>query len=608
MKYTPYEFKTEDAYRFARHMNAETFERGDELHFKICPYCKGGGSGDKDSFAISLKTGQFKCLRSTCGVQGNMIKLSQDYEFSLGNEADEYIRPRKKYKTYRKPDKPPEPKPEIIQYLESRGISEATARKYEIGTYKGNDKVMAFLFYDPQGNLSLIKYRKTDFDPAKDKNKEWSDKGGKPVLFGIKQCNPKNETLILCEGQLDQLSVAECGYENTLSVPTGAKGFTWIPYCWNWIHQFKRIIVFGDHEKGHITLLDDIRSRFRTLQVMHVREEDYKDCKDANDILRKYGKEQIKVCIENAVNCAVSSVVSLADVEEINPFDIPKMPTGLQELDSLLYGGLPFGGITIITGKAGHGKSVLASQILISAMDAGHRVFAYSGELPNHLFKAWMTFQVAGKDNVFAYQTRFGETGYNVSDDNKKLISEWYRDRIDIYDSNDLGDDSEREGLLKLIEQMICQYGSDVILIDNLMTALDLEVSQEKEKYEKQSQFVKALTRIAMTHKVLIILVAHKRKNSFQANASTESNDDVAGSSDITNLAMVVLSYEKDKDLAENDRLLRVGKNRLFGKTGKWEMHYDEKCKRVYGDRGDSSGGKTWKQRNIKIEDDLTFD
>ena len=46
------------------------------------------------TFSINLKTGQFKCLRASCGVSGNMITLQKDFDFSLGTQIDEYYAPK----------------------------------------------------------------------------------------------------------------------------------------------------------------------------------------------------------------------------------------------------------------------------------------------------------------------------------------------------------------------------------------------------------------------------------------------------------------------------------------------------------------------------------
>ena len=84
-----YEFEVEDARRFAREHGIKTRVRGNELHFTKCPYC-GNSTDDKNTFAISLTTGQFNCLRASCGAHGNMITLARDFNFSLGRDVDEY--------------------------------------------------------------------------------------------------------------------------------------------------------------------------------------------------------------------------------------------------------------------------------------------------------------------------------------------------------------------------------------------------------------------------------------------------------------------------------------------------------------------------------------
>lgn len=574
-----YEFKREDAINFAAYMHARTTIKGDELTFAECPYCHGKGSGNKNSFSISLRTGQFNCLRGSCGAQGNMLTLAQDFGFSLGTDIDEYYQPKKEFKTFKVPETII-PKDPAIRYLESRGISEEITKKYEITTQTSNDKILVFPFKTSENETPFIKYRKTDFKKGRDKNKEWCQADGKPILFGMKQCDLSNDTLIITEGQIDSLSVAEAGYTNAVSVPTGCNGFTWVPYCWDWIQNFKTIIVFGDYEKGHMTLLDDIKRRFSQL-IKHVRYEDYKDCKDANAILQKYGRDQVRACIENAQAEPIRHIRNLSEVEVINPYDIPKIKTGIKQLDSLLKGGLPLGSITLVTGKAGEGKSVLASQIMLEAVDQGHKVFAYSGELTDTAFKAIAMLQ-AGGSHCYQYQNKDGYTGYTLSDSNIALIDNWINNKVFIYDDSIVDDEQEETIVLtKLIEDAIKRCGVDFIIIDNLMTALELEHNGEDSKYDQQSTFVKRLARIARTFNVVLVLVAHMRKN----NSNRNGNDEVAGSSDISNLASITLMYEKDKELSPDQRRLKVWKNRLFGYTNSegYIMDYDEKSKRIYG-------------------------
>lgn len=578
-----YKFKPEDAFDFARYVGEPVRQHGDELKFtRYCPYCHGGNK-DKDTFSINLKTGQFKCMRDSCGITGNMITLARDFDFNLGTQVMEYYQPRKQYKKLKTPDKPIVPKEPAIAYLESRGISEEVAKKYEITTQNDRDNVLVFPFYDEKGKMQFVKYRKTDFNKEVDKNKEWCEADCKPILFGMKQCEDFTK-LVITEGQLDSLSVATAGIKNAVSVPTGAKGFTWVPYCYDWVCKFEEIIVFGDFEKGHMTLLPELKQRFPN-KIKHVREEDYKGCKDANELLQKCGREDVRLAVKNAEFEPIKRVVELSDVENVDIYKIKKLDSTINECNRLLYGGIPFGGVVLITGKPGEGKSTFASQIMAKAIDSGYKVFAYSGELPNYLFKSWIDFQIAGPQHIIETTNKFGDVSRKISNQNQKLIDNWYKGKAFLYDNRIVFQD-EREDICGTIQQAITQYGVNVILIDNLMTAIDLDADRSSDKYEKQSLFMKKLARIALQYDVLILLVAHKRKNNF----STNETDEVSGTGDISNLATLVIGYGKEPELTNTYRRITVPKNRLFGRitSGKgFLVQYDERSKRIYGDTDD---------------------
>lgn len=600
-----YKFKEADAYAFARHVGIRAKQRGHNLHFQTCPYCR--SVKDKDTFAIDLETGQFKCLRASCGVSGNMIQLSRDFDFSLGYAVDEYYRPKKRYKRLPTPKEPIIPKDKAVLYLESRAISAEVAKKYEITVHARHENTLVFPFFDEKGILQMIKYRDTEYFSGKkfiDKDgkerkspKEWIEENCRPILFGMKQCNDKFDRIVMTEGQLDSLSVATADIENAVSVPNGSQGMTWVPYCFDWVSRFEEIVVFGDFEKGHMTLLDDIRKRFPN-KIMHVREQDYRGCKDANELLQKHGKDAVRQAVENAVPAPVNRVLSLAEVESVNIYELPKLKTGISRLDRTLYGGLPFGMVCIIAGKRGDGKSTLASQIMANAVEQDLATFSYSGELPNYLYKSWFDFQVAGRNHIIENQTEYGTVNRFITNKNQELINSWYLDRSYIYD-NRIIDSDEKEDLLKSVEQAIMQYGIKVVLIDNLMTAMYIDELQGSDKYDKQGLFVRKLTEIAIRYDVLILLVAHRRKNNF----TSDANDEISGSGDITNLAGITLSYDRgskdeiDKGLMdESQRKLIIAKNRLFGKIDLKGiiLNYDEKSKRIYGNGDDVNRQFGW--------------
>jgi predicted ATP-dependent serine protease len=343
-----------------------------------------------------------------------------------------------------------------------------------------------------------------------------------------------------------------------------------------------------------------------------VQPEDYKDCKDANEILQKYGADQIRKCIENAVQPPIRDAIELSSVEYINPYEIPKVATGINAVDELLCGGLPLGQMILLTGKAGDGKSTFASQLLVNAIDQGYKVFSYSGELPNYVFKSWIDLQAAGENNINTNQGKWGL--YNVvKPDILDQINKWYKGRAWLYDNKIQSfEDDEPEGLIKLLENVIQQYGVNVILLDNLMTGLDLEKNLGEDKYERQSLFTKMLIRIALQYNVLILLVAHKRKTY----GNNEVNESVSGSQDIINLASIVMSYEAvtqrmiDNDNAtKQDRVLKITKNRLFGNTNNYGyiMHYSQISKRVYMTERELNKQYSWKMYEEAEVEEFSF-
>ena len=572
-----YKFNKEDAIRFARERGIRYKVVGNELRLNTCPYC-GQSTRDRDTFAINLDTGMFKCMRSHCGAKGNMLTLHRDFGFSLGTEVNEYYDRRRSFRTFPKREKPV-PKDNALKYMASRGIDQGICNKYSITTDKNDDNILVFPFYDENDELVFIKYRKTDFDPEKDKNKEWCVKDTKPILFGMSQCNLENKTLIMTEGQIDSLSVAQAGYENVVSVPTGKNGFSWVPYCWDWLHNFSQLIIFGDREGDNITLLEDMSVRFNGL-VRHVRLEDYLDCKDANEILCKYGVEQVKKCIDNAVPVEVKEVKDITEVKRVKISDLEKFNTGLGSLNKVL-GGFYMAQVVLLTGERGKGKSTLASQFGTMAIKAGYTTFFYSGELMDWYFRNWIDLQIAGDKNINKIRNEYGGFDYSIDANAYPAIEKWYAGRVKIYDNNIIRDD-EHDNLLETIEKAIKRYNCRVIFIDNLMTAMEDDMTSDLNR--QQTTFVRKLTQIAKKYNVLIFLVAHPKKN--PSGKFDFSNDDVAGSSNITNLVDVVLRYDSPASFTEEnhpDRVLQVFKNRLTGKlnTKGIGLYYQESSKRI---------------------------
>lgn len=550
-----YEFKQEDVFRLASFVRTDVREKGEELHFTYCPFCHGGKHGDKDTFAVNLNSGAYKCLRSSCGAQGHFVQLAREvgYALDFGVAKKEYRRLPQREVTVRAP---------AVEYLAARSIGRETVERYKITTQKDNNKILAFPFYDDGGQLVTVKYRKTDYQKGRDKNKEWFEAGTEPILFGMEQARSYLQPLVICEGQIDSLSLAECGIPNAVSVPNGANGFTWVTGCYDWVMKFPSIIVFGDNEHGKITLVDEIAKRF-PLPIAVVPSEMYYGEKDANDILRRYGKEAIFEAVEGAKAYTIPHIKRLADVEAVDLNSLPKIKSGIYELDRVL-GGFYLGQVVLMTGKRGEGKSTCVGQIINEAFDQDVNVLAYSGELTDYHFKRWIDFQAAGPNHVVEMIDEYGERSYTIDPGTIEKISAWYADKAYIYDNSSLIDDSEYEGLIDTIEKAVPRYNIQLVCIDNLMTAMD--VNPTEDLYRAQSTFLKRLKQLAVRHNIVVILVAHPRKSG--AGPVGDYNESVSGSADITNRVDVVITYERTHGEEEErgDGKIIVSKNRLTGK------------------------------------------
>ena len=224
----------------------------------------------------------------------------------------------------------------------------------------------------------------------------------------------------------------------------------------------------------------------------------------------------------------------------------------------------------------------MASQFGTFAIKAGYNAFFYSGELINWFFKAWFESQVAGINHMNKKVTDSGFVTYSVDGSVEGDMEKWYRDKAFVFDSGVLTDANIR--LTDVIRTAIQQYGCRFVVVDNLMSAMvDVDAN---EQYSQQTKFVNELSKMAKQFNVVVMLVAHPRKKQVE----DFDNDDVAGSSNVTNLVDVVMRYSRPtgKEIPKDtdQRILTVLKNRLTGKTNRKgiELFYEQGSRRISED------------------------
>ena len=372
----------------------------------------------------------------------------------------------------------------VKKYLNNRKISNETIDILDISAdNKGN---IVFNYYDTDSELVLVKYR-----PArqiqKGEIKTWCQSGADTsnVLWNMTNVRPYG-TLLICEGEIDCASFIEAGFYQSVSVPLGAQNLKWIEENWDFLQGFDTIIIAGDGDKAGQKMVKEACARLSFTNVKYLEypkeyvwyDENNKpvkrtSTKDANAVLQLYGASYLFNLVLNAKETPIDSVIKMANVEEMNVYEMDGIEIGIKKLDDALVK-IFCGGITIITGKASAGKTTLLNQIALSAMDQGMGTFLFSRELVNAMSKDWYKTVGAGIRNMHQIEIKDQRTGkprmvWVVNREAKAQMDNHYKDMLYVY-RDDASNDAD--SLLYTMEQLARRRGVKCFMIDNLMTVL----------------------------------------------------------------------------------------------------------------------------------------
>ena len=502
-------------------------------------------------------------------------------------------------------------------YLNKRKISNETINLLDISADKNGNIV--FNYYDTDDELVLVKYRPSH-SVKKGEVKTWCQSGADTsnVLWNMTHVRP-NGTLLICEGEIDCASFIEAGFYQTVSVPLGAQNFKWIEENWDFLQGFDTIIIAGDGDKAGQKMVKEACARLSFTNVKYLEypkeyiEYDENNnpvkrfpTKDANAVLQKFGASYLFNLVLNAKETPIDSVIKMANVEEMNVYDMDGIEVGIKRLDDELIK-IFCGGVTIITGKASAGKTTFLNQIALSAMDGGMPVFLFSRELVNAMSKDWYKTVGAGIRNMHQIEIEDKRTGklrtvWVVNKDAKTKMDNHYKDMLYVY-RDEASNDAET--LLNTMEQLARRRGVKCFLIDNLMTVL-LPEDKDGGVNGAQTKFISSLTRFSIKYNAICILVAHPRKT---ASGQEIGLDDVSGSMNIVNLATRTIGLRRVTDKEKEDEgnkyhnydvIITSVKDRIFGSTAEVPCHYSKPTRRFFSNPEEWNRQYGWDTNNYK--------
>lgn len=456
--------------------------------FSTCPLCSETRKKKTEKCAtLFLDTGLGYC--SHCGEQFQL------HTYKKKTETKVYAKPVWNNNTVLS-DK-------LVKWFEGRGISQKTLTLMKITESKEwmpqtqkEENTINFNFFR-NGELINIKYRdgKKNFKLVKDAEK---------IFYNLDSCHISKD-IIIVEGEIDALSYIECGITNVVSVPNGStKGNVNLEYldnCYQYFENKEKVYLALDNDEAGQNVQKEFIRRFGSKICYLV---DFKDCKDANEYLLRYGKESLKLTITDAEEVPLDGISSVGDwQQEFEDYLVNGMQkgyqTGLDSFDSI------FSTYTsqyiVVTGKPSSGKSDFVDMMTLGYMRKyGWKIaFASPENKPNRIHAGKIIAKICGK----------------WVNNKEHLSSDWYKESLEYMNKNikyiDLKEDYSLKPVLDKAQQLILRYGIKVLVIDPY-NKVRLKESLSKDVNKYTNDYLMEIENFATKNDVLVILVAHPKK------------------------------------------------------------------------------------------------
>jgi twinkle protein len=434
-----------------------------------------------------------------------------DWSGSLHTGEERRSNPSASPLVFRKPVYRATPLPSrTIAWFAERGIPESVIARNRISygpVYmpQVEQEVPAIQFpYFRNGEIVNIKYRSYP--------KYFRMTGGaERLLYGMDDI--AGDTLLICEGEMDKLSLEVAGFLSCVSVPDGAPA----PNTKNYASKFDfllsaeialqpitRIILAVDADAPGQALAEELARRLgpeRCYRVVWPT-----GCKDANDVLLQHGTQTITDCITQAQAWPVHGIVSIEQLR--------------QGLDYIYHHGMEKGcstgwptlskhytvrtsEVTIVTGIPSHGKSGFISALMMHLADEHDWRFAvFSPEnYPLERFAASLLEQYIGKP--------FDGNTPRMSPPEMYAGTAWLHEHVTFLMPEDDAPTIDR--LLDLARIQVYRHGIKGLILDPWN---EMEHSRPAGQTETEyiSHALSKIRRFARHHGVHVWVIAHPTK------------------------------------------------------------------------------------------------
>lgn len=384
-----------------------------------------------------------------------------------------------------------------VRFFEGRMIKQETLNRMKIYSdneympqFKKDVDVICFPYFVNE-KLINIKFRGP--------RKTFKLNSGSQLVWYNYDAILSSDEIIICEGEIDLLSIMQCGFDNVISVPNGAGNFEFIDDSIK-LFEGKKILIAVDNDTKGIELRDELIRRFgpESCRIVNIKQH-----KDANEYLAAEGGYELSQAIKNATEVPIDGNITVksfrSDIEDLFVNGMVKGKTlEIDEIDQ--YISWETKRLAVVTGRPGSGKSEFVDYLIckLNLLHGWKAAYFTPENYPLKYHYSKLFEKLIGKQfsSYKAEQIDF-DIAYEYINENFFYI----------LPENDLTIDK----ILLNAKSFVKTKGIKILVIDPY-NKLDHQIGRNQTETQYVSQFLDKLAMFAKLNDVLVILIAHPVK------------------------------------------------------------------------------------------------
>jgi len=360
--------------------------------------------------------------------------------------------------------------PQHYHFLSTRGISKNTADEMQLFSAQKyfsrlNKKTDAIGFpYFKNGKMVSAKYRSIE---SKDFTQE---NGGAQEFFGLDKV-VQGLPIVIVEGEIDALSLMECGIANVLSVPSGApmkvsdgkidasedKKFSYIWSAFDTLQSVPYIVIATDTDTAGQALAEELARRIGKDKCRIAKFEK----KDLNEVLLADGADAVREIIDQAEPYPVAGLSSASKfIDRLNDLFLKGTgkgtSTGYSNVDEIYT--VAEGQLTVVTGYPSSGKSNFVDQLMVNLGRTNDWKFALCS------FENQPEIHISRLMEIYK-EKRFFDGSHRMTEAEKDEAFKWVEEHFMFLDSESV-EPATIESILERAKIAVARTGIRGLVID----------------------------------------------------------------------------------------------------------------------------------------------